>query len=104
MWDLSSLIRIEPLVPALEVWSLNHWTTRELPKPSLFTELFPPSWGLLSATVEVPSGAHCPSSFLVPLFIPCAEFTLELQGGTVFLSAGGGAHKVVKICRHHCMV
>ena len=23
---------IEPMTPALEVWSLNHWTTREVPK------------------------------------------------------------------------
>ena len=27
MWDLSSLI--EPMLPAVEVWSLNCWTTRE---------------------------------------------------------------------------
>ena len=31
MWDLSSLIRARTCAPALEVWSLNHWTTREVP-------------------------------------------------------------------------
>ena len=30
MWDLSSLTRIGPMHPALEVWSVNHWTTREV--------------------------------------------------------------------------
>ena len=34
MWDLSSLTRDQIRVlqdPALEAWSLNHWTTREVP-------------------------------------------------------------------------
>ena len=30
MWDLSSL-GIEPVPPAMEAWSLNHWTAREVP-------------------------------------------------------------------------
>ena len=30
MWDLSSP-RIEPTLPAAEAWSLNHWTTSEVP-------------------------------------------------------------------------
>ena len=29
MWDLSSP-GIEPMAPAVEVWSLNHWTPREV--------------------------------------------------------------------------
>jgi len=29
---------IEPLLPALEVWSLNHWTAREVPKFNLFSQ------------------------------------------------------------------
>ena len=33
MWDLSSPTRDQTLChPASEVWSLNHWTTREVPK------------------------------------------------------------------------
>ena len=28
--DLSSPIRIKPVPPAVEMWSLNHWTTREV--------------------------------------------------------------------------
>ena len=31
MQDLSSLIRMELLFPVMEVWSLNHWTSRECP-------------------------------------------------------------------------
>ena len=30
MWDLSSLLGIKPMPLVLEVWSLNHWTTREV--------------------------------------------------------------------------
>ena len=30
MWDLSSLSRDQPMPPALEAQSLNHWTTREV--------------------------------------------------------------------------
>ena len=31
IWDHSSWQRIEPVFPALEAWSLNHWTAREVP-------------------------------------------------------------------------
>ena len=31
IWDLSSLTRIEPAPSALGAWSLNQWTTREVP-------------------------------------------------------------------------
>ena len=30
LWDLSSL-GIKPMLPAVEAWSLTHWTTREVP-------------------------------------------------------------------------
>ena len=30
MWDLVPWPGIEPRPPALEVWSLSHWTTREV--------------------------------------------------------------------------
>ena len=32
MWDLVSWLGIEPSPPTLAVWSLNHWTMREVPK------------------------------------------------------------------------
>ena len=41
MWDLSSPTKgpgIEPMSPAVEVWSLNHWTAREVPKRCIFKE------------------------------------------------------------------
>ena len=28
---------IEPTPPALEAWSLNHWTSREVPLPSVLS-------------------------------------------------------------------
>ena len=31
MWDLSSPVRDRTRAPALEKWSLNHWTTRKVP-------------------------------------------------------------------------
>ena len=39
MWDLSSLTRAEPVPPAVEAQSLNHWTTREV---LLSLSAFPP--------------------------------------------------------------
>ena len=33
MWDLSSLTRDQICVPCIRRRSLNHWTTREIPKP-----------------------------------------------------------------------
>ena len=32
MWNLSSLLRIKPSPPALEMQSLNHWITRGVPE------------------------------------------------------------------------
>ena len=31
MWDLSSQPRVKPVSPMVEVQSLNHWTTKEVP-------------------------------------------------------------------------
>ena len=36
MWDLSFPTRIKPVPPAVGAWSLNHWTTRELPRANKF--------------------------------------------------------------------
>ena len=35
--NLNSLTRIEPMSPVFEAWSLNHWTTREIPFTLIFT-------------------------------------------------------------------
>lgn len=32
VWNLISLTGIEPVFPALEVWRLNYWTGREVPR------------------------------------------------------------------------
>ena len=34
MWDLVPFLGIKPRPPALGVWSLSHWTTREVPESS----------------------------------------------------------------------
>ena len=37
MWDLVPWPGIKPGPPALQAWSLSHWTTREVPKMYSFT-------------------------------------------------------------------
>ena len=32
LWDLSSLTREQPMPPAMEVQTVNHWTAREVPE------------------------------------------------------------------------
>jgi len=36
MWDLSSQPEMEPVLPAVEAQSLNHWTAREVPTQKCF--------------------------------------------------------------------
>ena len=38
MWDLVPRPGIEPGTPALGVWSLSHWTTREVPAQALLKQ------------------------------------------------------------------
>ena len=40
MWELSSLTRVRLVPPALETWSPNHWTTREVLSFSFFLFFF----------------------------------------------------------------
>ena len=35
MWDLVPWLGIEPRPPVLGVWSLSHWTTREVPRTGI---------------------------------------------------------------------
>ena len=51
MRDLSSPTRDQTRIPALEKWSLNHWTMREVPQASIF---IPHDFWCLS--VSLPSG------------------------------------------------
>ena len=39
MWDLSSPTRDRTCALALEAWSLNHWTAREVPRGHCFKPL-----------------------------------------------------------------
>ena len=38
MWDLVAWAGSEPGAPALEAWSFNHWTTREVPLLSFYRQ------------------------------------------------------------------
>ena len=40
MWDLSSLTRDRTCTPALEVQSLNHWTSRDIPEITFSSYFF----------------------------------------------------------------
>ena len=40
MWDLSSPTQNQTCAPAVEVQSLNHWTTREVPNVLIFLFYF----------------------------------------------------------------
>ena len=36
IWDFSSMTRDQTMSSALQVWSLNHWATKEIPRHSIF--------------------------------------------------------------------
>ena len=48
MWDLCLLTRDRPMPPAVEVWSLNHWTTRKVLLLKEYWEIPPYIVGLSS--------------------------------------------------------
>ena len=41
MWDLSSLTRDQTFIPCVGRWSLNHWTTREVPMYTIYVQKKP---------------------------------------------------------------
>ena len=49
----------EPPPPALEAWSLNHWTTREVPHPASYTA--PAAYPTAAATCPIPSTGSSPT-------------------------------------------
>ena len=50
MWILVSWPGVEHILPAVEAWILNHWTTREVLPPFLFTF----SWGSMAEKAMAP--------------------------------------------------
>ena len=68
MWELSSLTRVRLVPPALETWSPNHWTTREVLSFSFFLffwyllSLFSPELFLLYLRDAFPGREHLPLS------------------------------------------
>ena len=52
--DLSSQSGIEPVPPALGAWSLNHWTTREVPSHTFFFTYVSPVGLLIELLYFVP--------------------------------------------------
>ena len=81
MWDLSSLSRDQTCASALEVWSLKHWTTREVPPwPTLsqshsikvLSDEYPP--------LSVPGAVHSPSrAALGPVLSPAGHRHLGFE-------------------------
>ena len=63
------------MTPALEAWSLNHWTTREFP-PSLFYEL-QGKWCYFYFTEEIES-LLLPSDFCCPSPVNFSEYPVSL--------------------------
>ena len=43
MWDAGSQPGIEPVLPAMEAWSLHHWTAKEVLLSSRFPLCFIPN-------------------------------------------------------------
>ena len=53
VWDLVPRPGIEPGPPALGVWSLSHWATREVPSHPLFLQAkLPTNFHLNKGTLE----------------------------------------------------
>ena len=59
---------IKPIPPALEVWSLNHWTAREV--PNMFFKLFNFSWWIHVYVWLSPFTVHLKLSQIVNQLIP----------------------------------
>ena len=61
MWDLVPWPEIEPGPPALGIWHLSHWTTREVPVISSWwsSPTFHPSW-LILRILYIPLFCHVP--------------------------------------------
>ena len=73
MWDLVPWPGIEPRPPALGVWSLSHWTTREVPDPLLFhwkqvCPQNPSQHGNTARWSEQARGSHLPSLTLEGMY------------------------------------
>ena len=88
MWDLSSR---EPESPALELWSLNHWATREIPlqafqmvATSLLASLLPKvCWGLLFCLCSCPSFFVIMGWFIPALTLHCQFEDLRRDRGQI---------------------
>ena len=48
-WILVPQPGIEPMPPALEAWSLNHWTTREVPEMKIYVKKKTCTWMYIEA-------------------------------------------------------
>ena len=72
---------IEPVSPAMEGWSPNHWRAREVSTPSFLTSYYPSAWDL-----ALRRGGGCGGSVTslqcltwpcsLPLFPPCTPAVL----------------------------
>ena len=57
MWDQVPWPGVKPRLPALGMWSLSHWTTREVPRMGVFTVLL---WYVSVTSLPWPFCHECP--------------------------------------------
>ena len=115
MWDLVPWSGIEPGPPALGVWSLSHWTTKEVPPRAFLTSSF--LFGLASGDTDkrlkggvFMSPTPCLMWELRPIgciFLP--EVTVPVWGSTshtsVFFQAWGNQNSHLscpEVLHHPC--
>ena len=95
MWGLIPLPRIKLGPPALGVWSLSHWTTREVPRPGT-------SWRHGNCCIHLcltlcithsvlkniffTASSRSPSCY--PLWLTSCDFEAGLPGTSLFISFG----------------
>ena len=76
---------IEPVPPALEAWSLNHWTASKVLLFFLFTEstldFIPDLWKDSKSRVNVAERVICRFSFVQPITAPLSRLLLLLGIG-----------------------
>ena len=89
MRDLSLQAGMEPMPPAMDAWSLNHWTAREVPTVQFLKAL--PYMSLALPPDQLSQGQHlsfCPNLILIfrdePMHVTCTQ--VSWQKGQDFIS------------------
>ena len=92
LWDLVPWLGIKPRLPALGMWSLSHWTTREVPRMGVFTVLL---WYVFVTSLPWPFCHECPLYQAGSALLPDSSWLSPPPGstpalGVPFLGAPAG--------------